>query len=104
MKRYRVSLRPDAFADLQSIEAYIAREGSPDVAKRFVQAIVEHCFALDRFPHRGTRRDDLRPGARTIAFRRSVTILYAVDEREVAVLGVFYGGRDLEALMAERGG
>lgn len=102
MKPYRVTLRSAALADLQSIEAYIAREGSPEIAKRFVNAIAECCFGLDHFPNRGTPRDDLRPGARTIAFRRSVTILYAVGEREVAVLGVFYGGRDLEALMAER--
>ena len=103
MKPYRVTLRPAAFADLQSIEAYIAEESSPEVAEGFVQAIAQRCFALDHFPLRGTPRDDLRPGARTIPFRRSVTILYAVEEREVAVLGIFYGGRDLEGLMADRG-
>lgn len=102
MTPYRVTLRPAAFADLQLIEAYIAGEGSPDAAKRFVEAILAHCFTLDHFPHRGTPRDDLRPGARTIPFRRSVTILYAVEEREVAVLGIFYGGRDLEAVVTAR--
>ena len=102
MKRYRVTLRPAAVADLRSIEAYIAREGSPGTAKRFVKAIVNHCFALDHFPHRGMPREDLRPRARTIPFRRSVTILYAVEKKEVAVLGIFYGGRDLHAAMAGR--
>lgn len=45
-------------------------------------------------------RDDRRPGLRTIGFRRRVVIAFAVTEEAVEVLGVYYGGRDDEALIA----
>jgi len=52
------------------------------------------------FPYIGVARDDLRPGLRTIGFRRRVVIAFAVTEEAVEVLGVFYGGSDYEALIA----
>jgi hypothetical protein len=47
----------------------------PTVADRFTGAIVDYFEKLETFPQRGTRRDDLRPGPRTIGFRRRVTIV-----------------------------
>ena len=44
-------------------------------------------------------RDDLRPGLRTTAWRRRVTIAYVVEEAVVVVVGVYYGGRDFETLL-----
>jgi toxin ParE1/3/4 len=54
---------------------------------------------LTAFPHRGRTRDDLRPGLRTIGFRRRVVIAFAVFEDAVTVVGIFYGGRDYEAIL-----
>ncbi|MGB5087418.1 MAG: type II toxin-antitoxin system RelE/ParE family toxin [Methylocystis silviterrae] len=54
---------------------------------------------LETFPERGTRRDDLRPGLRTIGFRRRVTIAFAVETDAVTIIGIFYGGQDLEAAL-----
>ena len=48
----------------------------------------------------GTVRDDLRPGLRTIGFRRRVVIAFAVHEEVVEVHGVYYGGQDYEASIA----
>ncbi|MBO9711944.1 MAG: type II toxin-antitoxin system RelE/ParE family toxin [Sphingomonas sp.] len=95
-------LRSAAVDDLESIEAYIAEQSSADIAESFAEAIVERCFELDYFPLRGAPRDDIRAGVRTIPFRRSVTIVYVVQEPDVAILGIFYGGRDIGALMVER--
>jgi toxin ParE1/3/4 len=38
----------------------------------------------------------LRPGLRTIGFRRRVTIAFAVEAEVVTIIGVFYGGQDFE--------
>ena len=43
------------------------------------------------------RRDDLRPGLRTLGFRRRVTILFEVADDTVNIIGVYYGGQDYEA-------
>ncbi|WP_264578178.1 MULTISPECIES: type II toxin-antitoxin system RelE/ParE family toxin [unclassified Sphingobium] len=96
-----VSFAPEAEAQLISLFRYIAREASGDIASRYVGAIVEHCEKLADFPHRGTPRDDLRPGLRTIAFRRRVTIAYSAIGVSVTVLGIFYGGQDFAALLAD---
>lgn len=65
-----------AEAQLVTLYRYIAQEAGPDIAERFTGAIVQHCERLEVFPHRGTPRDDIRPGLRTIPFRRRVTIAY----------------------------
>ena len=43
-------------------------------------------------------RDDIRPGLRITNYRRRAVIAFEVDDttRTVAILGVFYGGRDYE--------
>ena len=56
------------------------------------------CEGLADFPHRGTARDDLRPGLRTICYRKRVVLAYAVIDETVAIVGIFYGGRDHERL------
>jgi toxin ParE1/3/4 len=71
-----------------------------ETASRFTDGIIDHIAKLSAFPKRGTPRDDLRPGLRTISWRR-VTIAFVVEARDVVVTGVFYGGRDFEALIRE---
>jgi plasmid stabilization system protein ParE len=54
------------------------------------------------FPERGTRRDDLLPGLRTIGFERRVTIAFVVTPDTVLIEGIYYGGQDFEAAIRER--
>ena len=66
--------------------------------------MVETCEGLTLFPLRGVPRDDIRPGLRVTHHKGRTLIAYAVDEgaRLVSVVGVFYGGQDLEgALLAD---
>jgi toxin ParE1/3/4 len=76
-----------------------AQETSPAIAERFTGAIVDHCEGFDTFPQRGAQRDDLRPGLRTVGFRRRVTIAFTIDPDAVIIIGVFYGGQDYEAAL-----
>ena len=98
---HSIILTPEARDHLDAIYDYIAAAASPDTAQRFTDGILDHIGKLIDFPRRGTMRDDLRPGLRTIAWRRRVTIAFAADEAAVVVIGIFYGGRDFETLLRE---
>ena len=74
MKKFKVSFRPLAEADLFRLYDYLADEAGPDVAGGYIARIEAACLALEAFPARGTRRDDIRPGIRTLGFERRATI------------------------------
>lgn len=96
---FSVVFTPEAQDQLVELYRYIADAASSEVAARYTDAIVTFCEDLAAFPHRGTARDDIRPGLRTVGFRRRVIIAFAVLDRAVVVIGVFYGGRDYEAIL-----
>jgi len=98
---HSIILTPEARDHLDAIYDYIAAAAAPDIAQRFTDGILDHIGKLTDFPHRGTMRDDLRPGLRTIAWQRRVTVAFAVDDKAVVVIGIFYGGRDFETLLSE---
>ena len=60
-------------------------------------------MALETSPARGTRRDDIRLGLRTIGFERRATIAFRIVGREVVIVRIFYGGRDFERLLLGSG-
>ncbi len=94
-----VVFTPEAEDQLVELYRYIAASGSAEVAARYTDLIVAYCEDLAAFPHRGSARDDIRPGLRTIGFRRRVVIAFAVLDQTVAIIGVFYGGRDYAAIL-----
>lgn len=75
----------------------IAERASPTIGEGYTAGIVEYCRSFSTFPQRGTRRDDIRPGLRTIGYRRRVTIAFEVAGDTVNILGIYYGGQDYEA-------
>ena len=97
MKRYEVIFLPDAERRLSRIEAYIADRGGSAVAERFVADVVARARRLSAFALRGTPRDDLQPGLRTVVHRRTVTIAYVVEGNRVAVTDFLYKGEDIAA-------
>lgn len=94
--RFEISFRPQAEADLFGLYRYIAEEAGPAVAGNYIERIEAACMALETFPERGTRRDDIRPGLRTMGFERRATIVFQVMESEVVIVRIFYGGQDYE--------
>lgn len=53
-------------------------------------------MALATLPKRGTSRDDLLPGLRTIGFERRVTIAFRVLQTEVEIVTIAYARRRFE--------
>lgn len=99
MKRYEVIFRPQAADDLLALYHYIADQAGLTVAGGYIDRIEAACLSLETFPERGTRRDDIRSGLRTMGFERRATIVFRVGENEVTILRIFYGGRDFELLL-----
>jgi plasmid stabilization system protein ParE len=58
--QYRVVFSPEADAQLRELYLHIAEAASPEIAARFTDAIVDYCVGFEDFPHRGTKRDELR--------------------------------------------
>lgn len=98
---YRVVFTPEAEEQLVDLYRYIAQAASPDIAARYTEAIVDYCESLQIFPHRGTRRDDVRPGLRVTHYRKRAVIAFVVDDLAVSIIGVFYGGQDYESSLQE---
>lgn len=93
---------PRARQQLTDLYAWIAAEsGFPDRGESYVSAIFDYCDNLAEFPFVGAARDDLRPGIRTIGFRRRAVIAFAVTDTRVEILGVYYGGQDYETLLTD---
>ncbi|MGJ4943012.1 type II toxin-antitoxin system RelE/ParE family toxin [Bradyrhizobium sp. HKCCYLS1011] len=93
---FEVVFRPEAEADLIGLYEYIAERSGHNIAGDFIDRIEEACMALATFPKRGTRRDDVLPGLRTIGFERRVTIAFWVFKEQVEIVTVAYAGRNSE--------
>ena len=96
---YRVIFTPEAEEQLAVLYRYIAEAASPEIAARYTEAIVSYCESLRTFPHRGTMRDDVRPGLRVTNYKKRAVIAFDVDAELVSTIGVFYGGQDYETIL-----
>jgi toxin ParE1/3/4 len=102
MKRPRdVAFSPEAESQIVGIYEYLADHASPAIAEAYANGIVERCEQLGDMPLVGIAREDIRPGLRTVFFRKRVVIAFAITSRVVTILGLFYGGQDYESLLRE---
>lgn len=67
---HNVVFSPEAVEQLAVLYSHIAAASSPDIAARYTEAIVSYCESLCTFPHRGTMRDDVRPGLRITNYKK----------------------------------
>ncbi len=94
MKRFEVGFRPLAEADLLALYRRIAAAAGTEMAGAYIDRIEAACLALETFPARGTKRDDIRPGLRTMGFERRATIVFRIPRRAVLIVRLFHGGQD----------
>jgi toxin ParE1/3/4 len=102
--RHTVVFDRDARADLGGIRDYIAKARDDEFAEAFVRRVILYCESFATIPHRGTKRDKIRPGLRTITWRRTITIAFIVSDatKQVVILGAFYRGRDVLSALKQR--
>jgi len=88
-----VFITPQAQRDLDQLQRYLSDRFSPTNAEKYVRRLIAACKSIGLAPHRGTQRDDLRPGLRVIGFERRVAISFETKENAVYILAILYGGR-----------
>lgn len=98
---YRVVFSPRALEQLTELYRYIAAAASPEVASAYTDGIVTYCESLRTFPHRGTLRDDVRPGLRITNYKKRTVIAFDVETDLVSIIGIYYGGQDYESRLDE---
>lgn len=84
-----------------SLYRYISENSDRSRAAAYVARIETACMGLANFPERGTRRDDLALGLRTIGFERRVTIAFRVLDDVVEIVAIAYAGRNFGDDLAE---
>ena len=99
MKDYAIVFTPEAEEQLAELYRYITEKATAETALRYTTAIVDYCEAMKGIPHRGKRRDDIRPGLRIANYKKNAVIAFAVDDEAMllTIVGVFYGGRNYVA-------
>jgi len=97
----RVVFAESARADLDYIFAWIADHAGLEVALAYTSRIEHFCRKMTPFPQRGTARNDLRPGLRTVGFERRATIAFTVKGEDVIILRILYAGRSLDLAFDE---
>jgi len=93
---YRVAFTRRAQADLHGLFDYLADRFGVRNAQGYAEQIEKACLSLGTMPNRGTEHSGIRPGLRTIGFRRRVTIAFRVQDDQVTILRILYGGRSIE--------
>lgn len=80
---------------------WIAERASPDTALGYIDRLESYIRGFDYASERGTLRNDIREGLRTVGFERRVMIAFNVTAQEVIVLGLFYGGQNWQEALSE---
>ncbi len=104
MTKYTVEFDDEAFQDLAGIRDHIAMVGGSAAAAGFVDRVLSHLEGFQDTPKRGYLREDIRPGLRTVGWRRTLTIAFTVDDAgaTVRILAILYRGRDTGRVLMQR--
>ena len=93
------ALHLEAYADLDDIRYYIARE-NPDAADRVISEIFDILRGLVAFPHQGHRRPDLTSRPLRFILVREYLIAYAPEENPLWVVAVMHARRNPRLMAA----
>ena len=81
--------------DLNAIYDWIAGNADAETAHSYVSRLIAACERLVLFPARGTEREDLAEGVRTVPVARRAIVAYRLEANRERILRVLHRGRDL---------
>lgn len=93
----RLIFSPGSESDLEEIGDFIAKD-NPDIAISFVERLRRRCRDLVPFPMAGRKRDEIRPGYRSVT-EGDYIIIYRVRPDAVEILHIVQGNRDLSNIV-----
>lgn len=105
MRRHEVRLGRQALVDLEDIADYVASHDSPAMADQVARRIEQIILSLADSPNRGAHpHEPSEVGNRSFreVHYRPYRIVYRVYAREVVILLIADGRRDMRALLARR--
>ncbi|MFC4257178.1 type II toxin-antitoxin system RelE/ParE family toxin [Croceibacterium xixiisoli] len=88
-----------AIEDLIALHQWVSTEADSDTADAYLARIEQRVATLAEFPERGSPRNDLANGLRTLAFERKLLIAYQVDGNRVTVQRIINAQRDLAPML-----
>lgn len=91
---FEVRLLSEAEDDLFEIYRYVADQGGAERTDAYDRRIRAACRKLADYPRRGTPRELLGPGLRSITFERRATVYYRVTEPVVEIVRILRRGLD----------
>jgi toxin ParE1/3/4 len=86
--------------DLWDLIDRIIEDRGAAVAERHVARTRKACDGLLVFPDQGAPRGDIAAGLRAITIDRRVLVLYVAAARDVIIVRIRYGGRDVGGAFA----
>ncbi len=89
-----VRLSEEAEEDLAETYLYIAERDGIERAEAVDRRLRAAFGKLADFPNRGSPRDELAPGLRSVPFERRATIYYRVTSETVDIMHIAWAGRD----------
>jgi len=94
---YRVVYSPECKEEVRELRAYITTERSRRIADAYIARLKSFCKGLALAPHRGESRPELEESLRTIGFEHRISVVFRVydDQQFVRVIGIRYGGRQI---------
>jgi toxin ParE1/3/4 len=95
---YQVEFLDSAADDMVALHLWVETETDPTTADAYLDRLRTRCIKLAEFPHRGTPRDDLSPGARSLSFERRILIFYRVKDEMVQIMHVVSTAREIASL------
>lgn len=90
---------PAAISDLEKIEDHIASTAGASAAESVTESILNRCAALSAMPNSGSKRDEIRPGLRSVTQRRYV-IYYTHNARTIFIMRIRHSARDEKKFFA----
>ncbi|MCT7039236.1 type II toxin-antitoxin system RelE/ParE family toxin [Salmonella enterica subsp. enterica serovar Pomona] len=94
---YEVIITPEADQQIINLHKFITEKAGRIIADNYTDALLDYLDGFSTFPHRGNKRDDIRPGMRVTHFRHRTIIAFAVDGNKAFIAGVYHGGQCYEA-------
>lgn len=93
--KYTVLFSDDAEEDVAELLAYLLPIAGEQVARRYVDRLIDYCYSFEMFPERGALSDQ-KPGLRLVGYRRKATIAFQVKSDTVIIARIFHRGRNVD--------